>query len=136
MSRSTYGMSFLGEHCEKQVPGPPSQEPHLPPRDPCAEEAEGSRQLKRDNSMLTCEGRCQGGFGGCWSQLRLTVTPPEEGKGLRSYLADRRDTNSRQVAPKSRDVPKGAAELQCLGQGLPESWPGRKEALGPDKVSQ
>ena len=44
-------------------------------------------------------------------------------------------TSSRLVEPKSRDVPKGAVELQCLGQGLPEGQPGKRKCWAQTKVS-
>lgn len=50
--------------------GHPPRRPQVLPSDPWAEEAEERLQLKRDNSMVTIEGGCHGGFGGCWRQYK------------------------------------------------------------------
>lgn len=55
--------------------GHPPRKPHLLPSDPWAEEAEESLQLKRDDNMVSREGGCQGGFGGCWSQYKAFNGP-------------------------------------------------------------
>lgn len=100
---------------KSEFQGHPPRKPRLLPSDSRAEEAEERLQLKRGNSMVTCEGERQGGFGGCHlGTPRLAMAPPE-GKGL-SCLETGGIPSSRQVEPKGRHVPKRAVEHQCLGQ--------------------
>lgn len=76
---------------KSEFQGPPPRRPHLLPSDPWAEEAEESLHLKRDDSMITCEGGCKVAVEGARASTRLAMAS-SEGKGLRSCLADRRDT--------------------------------------------